>query len=123
MLFLKNVLGLDLGSHSLKAVELRQTLRGIEAVSLRSLRRGDPETSLSELVEGLVRTHGLSVENVVSAIPSDRISARRLEFPFRDRRRLARLAAYHPACRWHDPVRQSQGRSGAGPRDRGIRGA
>ena len=29
---LKNVLGLDIGSHSVKAVEFRQNLRGIEAV-------------------------------------------------------------------------------------------
>ena len=98
MLFLKNVLGLDLGSHTLKAVELRQTLRGIEAVSLHSLRRGDPAISLSELAGGLVRTHGLSVENVVSAIPSDRISARRLEFPFRDRRRLAQAVPFEVAA-------------------------
>lgn len=98
MLFLKNVLGLDLGSHTLKAVELRQTLRGIEAVSLHSLRRGDPAISLSELAGGLVRTHGLSVENVVSAIPSDRISARRLEFPFRERRRLAQAVPFEVAA-------------------------
>ena len=36
---LKTVLGLDLGSHSLKAVEFRQTLRGVEAVQLRTLPR------------------------------------------------------------------------------------
>ena len=30
MPMMKNVLGLDLGSHAIKAVELRQTLRGLE---------------------------------------------------------------------------------------------
>ncbi|MEE8475241.1 MAG: pilus assembly protein PilM [Myxococcota bacterium] len=94
MPLLKNILGLDLGSHSLKAVELRQTLRGIEAVSLHSLKRADPEISLSEFAESLVQAHGLSVENVVSAIPGDRISARRLEFPFSERRRLAQAVPF-----------------------------
>ena len=37
MPILKNVLGLDLGSHSLKAVEVRQSLRSFEAVQLRAL--------------------------------------------------------------------------------------
>ena len=67
MPILKNVLGLDVGSHGLKAVEVRQTLRGFEAVQL----------------------HRLPVEHVVSALPGDRISSRRLSFPFRDNKKLA----------------------------------
>ena len=94
MPILKNVLGLDLGSHSLKAVEFRQTLRGLEAVQLRSLCRADPEIPLPELVAGFVQLHGLSAENVVTALPGDRISARRLEFPFRERRKLAQAVPF-----------------------------
>lgn len=89
MPILKNVLGLDLGSHHLKAVELRQTLRGLEAVQLRSVPRAEPEDSLSALVAGFTQRYGLGTENVVAALPGDRISAHRLEFPFRDRRKLA----------------------------------
>ena len=35
MPMMKNVVGLDLGSHTVKAVELRQTLRGLEPVQQR----------------------------------------------------------------------------------------
>ena len=45
MALLKNVLGLDLGSHSVKAVEVHQTLRGFETVALRTLPRRDEETN------------------------------------------------------------------------------
>ena len=34
MPMMKNVLGLDLGSHTIKAVELKQTLRGLEPVQV-----------------------------------------------------------------------------------------
>ena len=34
MALLSNIVGLDIGSHSLKAVEFRQTLRGFEVIAL-----------------------------------------------------------------------------------------
>ena len=43
MPIMKNVLGLDLGSHSIKGVELRQTLRGLEPVQLRLHPRVDAD--------------------------------------------------------------------------------
>jgi general secretion pathway protein L len=89
MPILKNVLGLDLGSQCLKAVELRQTLRGLETVQLRSLPRPDPDTPLAELVAGFVALYGFDTESVVTALPGDRISMHRLEFPFSERRKIA----------------------------------
>jgi general secretion pathway protein L len=86
---MKNVLGLDLGAHTLKAVELRQTLRGLEPVQLRVHPRADPEAPLAEVLQRFVRMHQLSTEHIACALPSDRLSSRRLEFPFRDRKRLA----------------------------------
>ena len=53
MPIMKNVLGLDLGSHSLKAVELRQTLRGIEAIHLATQELMDGRATLREVVENL----------------------------------------------------------------------
>lgn len=85
---MKTVLGLDLGSHSLKAVEFRQTLRGVEAEQLRSLPRPDDETPLQELLRRFRALHGLGTDNVVSALAGDHLSSRRLTFPFRGRRRL-----------------------------------
>lgn len=88
MPLMKNVLGLDVGSHTLKAVELRQTLRGLEPVQLRVHPRADPEAELAEVLQRFLRMHQLSTDHVACALPSDRLSSRRLEFPFRDRKRL-----------------------------------
>jgi general secretion pathway protein L len=91
---LKNVLGLDLGSHSLKAVEFRQTLRGLEAVQMRLLPRSESDLPPDELLRGFIELHGLSTGHVVAAVPGDRVASRRLEFPFRERRRLAQAVPF-----------------------------
>jgi general secretion pathway protein L len=91
---MKNVLGLDLGSHSLKAVEFRQTLRGVEVVQLRSLPRADADVPLPELVRRFVDLHRLSTEQVVVNLPGARLSSRRLSFPFRERRKLAQAVPF-----------------------------
>jgi Tfp pilus assembly PilM family ATPase len=91
---LKNVLGLDLGSHSLKAVELQQTLRGFEAVQLRSLPRAGDEAPHPEVVQRFLGLHRLATDHVVAALPGDRLSSRRLSFPFRERRKLAQAVPF-----------------------------
>jgi general secretion pathway protein L len=88
MPMMKNVVGLDLGSHTIKAVELRQTLRGLEPVQLRLHPSTEDESDLPELLRRFFRTHHLPTEQVVAAVPGHRISSRRLDFPFRDRKRL-----------------------------------
>ena len=62
---LKSVLGLDLGSHGLKAVELQQTLRGVEVVQVRSLPR-DPEREPAEQVRQLLSLHRAGIDHVVA---------------------------------------------------------
>ncbi len=94
MPILKNVLGLDLGSHSLKAVELRQTLRGIEAIQLATQPRPGDETPLPDLVHEFVHFHRLTTDHVVTALRGDRISSRRLVFPFRERRKLTQAVPF-----------------------------
>jgi general secretion pathway protein L len=89
MPMMKNVLGLDAGSHSIKAVELRQTLRGLEPVQMRVHPRTDDEEPIGEAILHFVRMHSMSTEHVISSLPGDRITTRRLEFPFRDRKKLA----------------------------------
>jgi len=91
---LKSVLGLDLGSHSLKAVELQQTLRGVEAVQMRALPRGADPAALPDEVRELVARHGLGSDHVVTALPGDAVSARRLAFPFHDRRKLTQAVPF-----------------------------
>ena len=94
MALLSNILGLDIGSHSVKAVELRQTVRGVEILALQTLRRGDDETPLSEFVQHFLRMHRLSTDHVVCAIPGDRLSSHRLSFPFRDRKKLTQAIPF-----------------------------
>jgi Tfp pilus assembly PilM family ATPase len=89
---LKNVLGLDLGTHSIKAVELQQGLRSLDAANVRSVRRDEQE--LSALVQRFVSVHRLSTEQVVTAIRGDRLSVRRLAFPFSERRKLAQAVPF-----------------------------
>ena len=68
MAILNNVLGLDLGSHSIKAVEFKQNLRGFETVQLRSLPRADDEMPLSDLIDRFVHLHRRDTEHVIAAI-------------------------------------------------------
>jgi general secretion pathway protein L len=88
MALLKNVLGLDIGSHSLKAVEIRQSLRSFEAVAVRTLPRRDDETPLPELIGRFIELNHLSNDHVVCAIPGIRLSSRRLHFPFTENKKI-----------------------------------
>jgi type IV pilus assembly protein PilM len=90
---LKNVLGLDVGSHSVKAVELQQGLRGVQAIHVRHVARGG-ELSLPALIERFVSVHRLSTDHVVTAVRGDRVSVRRLTLPFSEKRRLAQAVPF-----------------------------
>lgn len=93
MPILNNVLGLDLGSHSIKAVEVQQGLRSLQAVNMRTVPR-DGDDSLSNLVRRFATVHRLSTDHVVTAVRGDRLSVRRLNFPFVERRRLAQAVPF-----------------------------
>ena len=83
------ILGLDLGSHTVKAVELRTTLRDLEIVQMRALPHpAGGEVPPEELLAFLTQ-HALPLDGVIVALPTARLSLRRLTFPFGDRRRLA----------------------------------
>ncbi|MDX1649190.1 MAG: type II secretion system protein GspL [Myxococcota bacterium] len=84
----RRILGLDVGSHAIKAVELRQTLRGLEVAQLRSLRLDGSTPSSAEELREFLRLHDLGTEHVVASLPGDRASVRRLRFPFKDRRKI-----------------------------------
>jgi type IV pilus assembly protein PilM len=94
MALLSNILGLDIGSHSLKAVEFRHTLRGFEAVAMRVFPRANSDAPLAELVQHFVRMHRLSTDHAVCSLAGDRLSTRRLSFPFRDRKRLTQVVPF-----------------------------
>ena len=94
MQILTSVVGLDLGSHTIKAVELRQTLRDVEPAQLRVHPRPAGGAPLSELLPRFFRMHQLPTERIVACVPGDRLSVRRMEFPFRDRKRLAQAVPF-----------------------------
>jgi general secretion pathway protein L len=85
---MKNVLGLDLGAHTIKAVELRQTFRGLEPVQMRVHPRALPDAPLPELLRRFVNMHQLPTDHIIAALPGSKLSVRRLDFPFRDTKRL-----------------------------------
>ena len=88
MPMLKNVLGLDLGSNSLKAVEFKQALRGLEPVQMRIHSRAASDVDLGEQIQHFLQQYDFSTEYVSCAISGSLLSSRIYEFPFRDRKRL-----------------------------------
>ncbi len=85
----RRILGLDIGSHSVKAVEFRQTLRDLEVVQLQRLPLVDPGPTLAVELRDFLQMHDFPSDHVVVALSGDRISTRRLSFPFRDRKKIA----------------------------------
>jgi general secretion pathway protein L len=84
----RRILGLDVGSHSVKAVEFRQTLRELEVVKLECLPIVEPAPSLASELRDFLQMHDLSSDHAVLGLSGDRVSTRRLAFPFKDRRRV-----------------------------------
>jgi general secretion pathway protein L len=101
-------IGLDLGSHSIKVVELRQTLRGVELARLHAIPLpaeappaaeddeaaavlgAAPAAALREWARGTPLGGG----RLVCAIPGDRVTRRHMHLPFRDRRRVGQAVPY-----------------------------
>lgn len=116
-------LGVDVGSHAIKVVELRQTLRGIELVRVQAIPVPPPapgaakpsepaaETPAEPAVEAAAAPaayspevaaalaewaagDGLAGARMVCAIPGDRVARRRMVLPFRDRKRIAQAVPF-----------------------------
>ncbi len=90
----RRVLGLDIGSYAIKAVEFLQTWNGFEVVQLRSLRLSPKAEETPVLLQSFLTTHGLPTGHVVTAVAGDRISMHRLSFPFRGRREIAQAVPF-----------------------------
>jgi len=86
--FERSVLGLDVGSHGIKAVELKVSPRSIAPGQYRVHPRVDAEAPLGDHLQRFLGMHHLPTEQVASALPARQLSTRRLEFPFSDARRL-----------------------------------
>jgi len=93
-IFERSVLGLDVGSHTLKAVELRVSPRDLAAGQFRVHPRVDASAPLAEHLQRFVAMHKLPTGHVATALPARQLSTRRLEFPFSDTRRLAQAIPF-----------------------------
>jgi len=93
-IFERSVLGLDVGSHTLKAVELRVSPRSLVAGPFRVHPRVDANAPLAEHLQRFVAMHKLPTGHVATALPARQLSTRRLEFPFSDHRRLAQAIPF-----------------------------
>ena len=85
---MKSILGLDTGSHTIKAFEVTQNLRGPQSGRARAHASSDDAADLPEDVKRFVNLEHLATDQVICSIPGERVSLRRLEFPFRDKKKL-----------------------------------
>lgn len=96
----QRIIGLDLGSYSLKAVHLDSTFRGFQLVDYKERRVAagtfDAEGSAADLeaVESWLKGEPAGPETVICAIPGDVVLTRFLELPFRDRKRIAEVVGF-----------------------------
>ena len=88
------MLGLDVGSHGLKAVELKVSPRSLAPGQFRVHPRVDANSPITEHLQRFLGMHNLPTDQVACAVPAHQLSTRRLEFPFSDRRRLAQAIPF-----------------------------
>jgi type IV pilus assembly protein PilM len=94
VMFERSVLGLDVGSHSLKAVELLVSPRHLAPGQFRLHPRIDAESPIAEHLQRFIGMHTLPTNHVAYALPASQLSTRRLEFPFSDTRRLVQAIPF-----------------------------
>ena len=94
MRIIKNVVGLDLGSHSIKAVELHQNLRELEPIQFRSEPWKLADVPESDRLGHFIRSHALPAHQIVCAVSGQDLSTRNLSFPFSEKRRLDRAVPF-----------------------------
>jgi general secretion pathway protein L len=82
------VLGLDLGSHSLKGVFLEATGRGTSILHYGETRRAE-EGSLDETLAAFLAEHAWSPDQVVVALPGPSLATHAFTLPFTDPKRIA----------------------------------
>jgi Tfp pilus assembly PilM family ATPase len=94
VMFERSVLGLDIGSQSLKAVELRISPRSLVPGQFRIHPRLDAETPVAEHIQRFIAMHQLPTNQIACALTARQLSTRRLEFPFSDARRLSQAIPF-----------------------------
>ncbi|MCP4007372.1 MAG: pilus assembly protein PilM [bacterium] len=89
-MFDRSILGLDIGSHSVKIALLRSGLRdaSFEGFDELLLPRGAASEEIEATIQLWAQQRGFPLEYVVTALPADRITQRHLRFPFSGAKRV-----------------------------------
>jgi general secretion pathway protein L len=98
----QTILGLDLGSHSVKAVLLESTLRGWTVAGaarapVRPAGDGDPSTLLERqaaALQALLASRGWHPDSVTAAVPGATAASHVVALPFADPRRIEQTIAF-----------------------------
>ncbi len=95
----RQIIGLDIGTHSIKATVLRSGWRGFEVAGFfqKKIDRDEsiPEADrMARCVESLFSQNRLQADMVVTSMPGLGVSIRTITLPFTDRRKIARVIPY-----------------------------
>jgi general secretion pathway protein L len=90
-MFERNVVGLDIGSYSVKVAELAAGLRGAEFTRFTELLlpRGAASEEVEATIQLFLQSRNISPEVLVSALPTERLTQRHLRFPFAGAKKVA----------------------------------
>ena len=90
---MQKIIGLDIGSYSIKAVEIINTFKSYEIAnfyeSIIPVREDvDPDIVVPSCMEQLFRDNSLDADRIITAMPGQYISSRILSFNFSDPRKI-----------------------------------
>lgn len=97
---MKSVVGIDVGSTSLKVVELRGTWKGYEVVKAVERRLPSdpgvncPVEQIAQALTELLSAHAMKPAHVITAIPAHVTFVRTLQLPFRDSRKIREVLKF-----------------------------
>jgi general secretion pathway protein L len=95
----QKIIGLDIGSHSIKAVQLRRNFRGFELIGFheKEIPREGEMAASDAVVQALTELFGkgrIAGDLVITSIPGHQVSARIIKLPFADRRKMDRVVPF-----------------------------
>ncbi|MFQ6078870.1 MAG: type IV pilus assembly protein PilM, partial [Thermodesulfobacteriota bacterium] len=95
----QKIIGLDIGSHSIKAVQLRRTFRGFELIGFQEKeipREGEiaPSDAVVQTLSELFAEGHIAGDTVITSIPGHQVSARIIKLPFANRKKMDKVIPY-----------------------------
>ncbi len=94
----QRIIGLDIGSYALKAVEIDSTFRGFQLVNVKERRvvtsEGDDASSDREAIRAWLAEEQGVPETILCSLPGDAVMVRFLKLPFRDRKRISEVIGF-----------------------------